>query len=149
MFPVSEHKPPVDWNSYYSFLSYVEWFCVLLLPISYLYTCIALFVLFCCSWLIKWRSFRRSFNWRSFTGIGTESEQGALEWNPYDSIISPYIKTDARSVVNKYWWWFTSVCTSYARYHAHYLDNNNCAPSFLRSLCEFWGDYFWPMYSSF
>ena len=29
-----------------------------------------------------------------------------------------------------------------------YLDNNNCAPSFLRSLCEIGGDFFGPRYFS-
>ena len=29
-----------------------------------------------------------------------------------------------------------------------YLDNNNCAPSFLRSLCEIGGDCFGPRYFS-
>ena len=32
--------------------------------------------------------------------------------------------------------------------HGDYLDNNNCAPSFLRSLCEIGGDCFGPRYFS-
>ena len=31
--------------------------------------------------------------------------------------------------------------------HGDYLDNNNCAPSFLRSLCEIGGDCFGPRYA--
>ena len=30
----------------------------------------------------------------------------------------------------------------------HYLDNNNCSPSFLTSFCEFGGDCFGPRYFS-
>ena len=29
-----------------------------------------------------------------------------------------------------------------------YVDNNNCAPPFVRSLCEIGGDYFGPRYFS-
>ena len=41
--------------------------------------------------------------------------------------------------------WFSNGLTCRAQ---HYLDNNNYAPSFLRSLCEIGGDCFGPRYFS-
>ena len=38
--------------------------------------------------------------------------------------------------------------THQSAYNVAYIDNNNCAPSFLRSLCEIGGDCFGPRYFS-